>query len=83
MGELKEGIWKSASTVMDTIGSDPSIYSRDEDKYCPNQAGLYPAAGLKNFGATCYLNVLIQVRRRNNLVTYIYIYIYNLDSIVY
>jgi ubiquitin C-terminal hydrolase len=30
--------------------------------YCSKQAGLFPPAGLKNFGATCYLNALIQVR---------------------
>lgn len=70
MGELKEGIWKkstpssspSSSSLLDTIGSDPSIHSRDEDMYCSKQAGLFPPAGLKNFGATCYLNALIQVR---------------------
>lgn len=64
MGELKEGIWKktTSSSVVDTIGSDPSVHSRDEDMYCSKQAGLFPPAGLKNFGATCYLNALIQVR---------------------
>lgn len=60
MGE-KDGIWKSTGPVINSIGFDPSLHLRKRSENDNNDLALYPPAGLRNLGATCYLNVLIQV----------------------
>jgi uncharacterized UBP type Zn finger protein len=60
LGE-REGIWKSNYQVLGALGVDPSIYLRTVDPKDTAHRRLLPPAGLKNLGATCYLNVLIQV----------------------
>jgi uncharacterized UBP type Zn finger protein len=64
LGELKEGIWKETKQLYDCLGSNPEPFLRSfEDEFSSIQeASLSPPAGLKNLGATCYLNVLIQVQ---------------------
>lgn len=60
LGE-KEGIWRSTNAIINSLGLDPNISLRATNPKDTNNASLYPPAGLRNLGATCYLNVLIQV----------------------
>lgn len=60
LGE-KEGIWKSNAQLLNCIGYDPSVNQRKKREGIVSPNRLFPPAGLKNLGATCYLNVLIQV----------------------
>lgn len=50
LGEHKQGIWKDSASKIAGLGTDPSNLLRDE---------LTPI-GLSNYGATCYLNSLLQ-----------------------
>jgi hypothetical protein len=60
LGENKEGIWSKAANPCSVLGADPSLHLRQMVG-----SKLSPPCGLKNLGATCYLNVLIQVRQHH------------------
>ena len=62
LGE-KEGIWRNSNTAINSLGLDPNVYLRKRDPKQLKDEVLYPPAGLRNLGATCYLNVLIQVHK--------------------
>ncbi|KAJ1397600.1 hypothetical protein B484DRAFT_258914 [Ochromonadaceae sp. CCMP2298] len=62
LGE-KEGIWKSDDYLLSAAGADPTLLLRTR-----GDLGLVPPAGLRNLGATCYLNVLVQSLFHNLLV---------------
>lgn len=70
LGE-KEGIWRSSNIAINSLGLDPNVYLRKRDPKQLNDEVLYPPAGLRNLGATCYLNVLIQVRNFSNTPSWI------------
>lgn len=61
LGE-KEGIWRNNTSLLNCIGYDPSIHQRKKKEGFKSGNRLFPPAGLKNLGATCYLNVLVQVK---------------------
>jgi ubiquitin C-terminal hydrolase len=57
LGENKEGLWLNPPNNIMILGNDPTKHFREinsESKYSL-------PVGLKNLGATCYLNVLMQV----------------------
>jgi len=58
LGEKKEGIYKLSISELGRLGADPHLLVR---------RGSTPV-GIKNLGATCYLNVLIQSLFHNLLV---------------
>ena len=61
LGELNVGMWKNEQQILDSIlGDDPFLHQRRAEKDEKGER-LTPPAGLKNLGATCYLNVLMQV----------------------
>ena len=63
LGEHKEGLWKETpSFVVKTLGDDPSAQVRQE------LGSLKTPVGLKNLGATCYLNVLVQALHHNRVI---------------
>jgi hypothetical protein len=62
LGE-KDGIWKSCNHLIGALGYDVTLNLRSADPTDPTGQRFLPPAGLKNLGATCYLNVLIQVFR--------------------
>ena len=58
--DLQTGLWKEPLDIEYWLGEDPRQMLRD------NVAGKYfSPCGLKNLGATCYLNVLVQALSRN------------------
>jgi len=57
LGEFKEGIWSDSTKLLNKLGPDLSQSYRASD----DSGVIYPPAGLRNAGATCYLNVFIQV----------------------
>ena len=60
----KKGIWKPQPACIQKLGYDPQYLRREKQgKTCK----LIPS-GIKNLGATCYLNVLIQMLHQNLLV---------------
>jgi ubiquitin carboxyl-terminal hydrolase 48 len=61
--DKKKGIWKPRPTGLIELGNDPLLLSRR----LQNTFILKPC-GLQNLGATCYLNVLIQMLFQNLLI---------------
>jgi hypothetical protein len=58
LGEMKEGIWKDDLFVEKRCGKSLNSCLRDIDT---TTILPHPPCGLRNLGATCYLNVLMQV----------------------
>ena len=52
LGETRQGIWGPKPAALAALGPDPTLRQRDPT--------LLPA-GLRNLGATCYLNALVHV----------------------
>jgi ubiquitin C-terminal hydrolase len=60
----KKGIWKPNPTCLLNLGYDPAFLRRG----CQGKSGKLIPSGIQNLGATCYLNVLIQMLHQNLLV---------------
>ena len=60
----KKGIWKPHPACIQKLGYDPQYLRREKQG---KTSKLIPS-GIKNLGATCYLNVLIQMLHQNLLV---------------
>lgn len=60
----KKGIWKPNPTCLSNLGHDPAFLRRG----CQGKSGKLIPSGIQNLGATCYLNVLIQMLHQNLLV---------------
>lgn len=52
LGEFKKGIWQSRPSIFKRLRTNPAEYVRDLDGSIP--------CGLRNRGATCYLNSMLQ-----------------------
>lgn len=65
--DKKKGIWKPRPTGLIELGNDPLLLSRKLQNSSTLKLILKPC-GLQNFGATCYLNVLIQMLFQNLLI---------------
>jgi ubiquitin C-terminal hydrolase len=59
--DRKKGIWKVVPACINSLGTDPALSKRDQ---LGNSTALTPC-GLQNLGATCYLNVLVQMLFQN------------------
>jgi ubiquitin C-terminal hydrolase len=60
----KKGIWKPQPSCMQKLGYDPAYMRRDVQ----GKSWKLTPSGIQNLGATCYLNVLIQMLHQNVLV---------------
>ena len=60
----KKGIWKTQPTCILKLGHDPAYMRRD----LQGKSWKLKPSGIQNLGATCYLNVLIQMLHQNVLV---------------
>lgn len=60
----KKGIWKPQPTCILKLGHDPAYMRRD----LQGKSWKLTPSGIQNLGATCYLNVLIQMLHQNVLV---------------
>lgn len=60
----KKGIWKPNPTCMLKLGYDPAFSRRD----LQGKSNKLTPSGIRNLGATCYLNVLIQMLHQNLLI---------------
>ena len=58
----EEGIWMSTPSMVTSLGLDPKFMLR-----VSSAEGMIPV-GLKNLGATCYINALIQSLYHNLLI---------------
>ncbi len=61
LGEYKEGVWSKTFKE--------SIPDMTEGLRKKTHGMVSPPCGLKNLGATCYLNVLVQVTQNDQLVS--------------
>ena len=60
----KKGIWKPQPSCILKLGYDPAYMRRDVQ----GKSWKLTPSGIQNLGATCYLNVLIQMLHQNVLV---------------
>lgn len=60
LGEYKEGLWLNPPSSINNLGIDPKKHYREINN---SLLKFTSPVGLKNLGATCYLNVLMQVNK--------------------